>query len=133
MLDYSFAVKSNNSINGVVVWTIISAVIAIIGGITLYFVYLKSKNKFTGFLAKLQDFLNFKSLFIEDILKITYLVLAIFITLNSLGLIAVNIGSFFLTLIVGNLILRIIYELSILIIKICRNTSDINKKLNKKW
>ena len=75
MLDYSFAVKSNNSINGVVVWTIISAVIAIIGGITLYFVYLKSKNKFTGFLAKLQDFLNFKSLFIEDILKITYLVL----------------------------------------------------------
>ena len=128
MLDYSFAVGSNNSMNGVVVWTIISAVIAIIGGITLYFVYLKSENKFTGFLAKLQDFLNFKSLLIEDILKITYLVLAIFITLNSLGLIAVNIGSFFL-LIVGNLILRISYELSILIIKICKNTSDINKKL----
>ena len=121
MLDYSFAVGSNNSMNGVVVWTIISAVIAIIGGITLYFVYLKSENKFTGFLAKLQDFLNFKSLLIEDILKITYLVLAIFITLNSLGLIAVNIGSFFLTLIVGNLILRISYELSILIIKICKN------------
>lgn len=132
MYNYDFSssiTKTTNTINGVVIWTIIAAVIAVIGGITLYFVFLKSKNKFTGFLAKLQDFLNFKSLVLEDILKITYLILTIFITLNSFGLIAVNVGTFFFTLIVGNLGLRIGYELSILIIKICRNTSDINKKL----
>lgn len=132
MYNYDFSssiTKTTNTINGVVIWTIIAAVIAVIGGITLYFVFLKSKNKFTGFLAKLQDFLNFKALVLEDILKITYLILTIFITLNSFGLIAVNVGTFFFTLIVGNLGLRIGYELSILIIKICRNTSDINKKL----
>lgn len=132
MYNYDFSssiTKTTNTLNGVVIWTIIATVIAVIGGITLYFVFLKSKNKFTGFLAKLQDFLNFKTLVLEDILKITYLILTIFITLNSFGLIAVNVGTFFITLIVGNLALRIGYELSILLIKICRNTSDINKKL----
>lgn len=128
--DYSGSVNTtSNTISGVVIWTIIATVIAIIGGITLYFVFLKSKNKFTGFLAKLQDFLNFKTLVLEDILKITYLILAIFITLNSFGQIAINFALFIATLIGGNLALRIGYELSILLIKICRNTSDINKKL----
>ncbi len=127
--DSSISATTSNSLNGAVVWTIIATVIAIIGGITLYFVFLKSKTKYTGFLAKLQDFLNFKSLVLEDILKITYLILAIFITLNSFGFIASNFLSFIVTLIVGNLVLRISYEISILLIKICRNTSDINKKL----
>ena len=125
------AVSTVNAINGTLVWTIISAVLAIGGGIALYFIFLRSNKKFNNFLDKLRDFLNFKSLLLEEILKVTYLILAIFITLSSFGLIAVSFVSFLLTLILGNLILRITYELSILLIKICKNTSEINSKLKK--
>ena len=68
---------------------------------------------------------------LEELLKITYLILTIFITLSSFSLIAVSFVSFLCTLIFGNIVLRITYELSILLIKICKNTSDINDKLKK--
>ena len=126
---YEVVSRAANSIDGVLVWSIISFVIAVIGGIVLYFIYLRSNKKFNNFLDKLRDFLNFKSLLLEEILKVTYLVLAIYITLYSFGLIAVSFASFLLTLLLGNLVLRIAYELSILLIKICKNTSDINSKL----
>ena len=119
----------SSGVNGVLIWTIISVVVAVIGGITLYFVFLRNNKKYDGFVAKLKDFLNFKTLLLEEILKISYLILALFITLYSFGLIGTSVVVFLLTLIVGNLVLRISYELSILLIKICQNTSEINKKL----
>lgn len=120
-----------NSSNGFVIWTIISVIIAIGGGIALYITFLKSNKKFTGFTAKLKDFLNFKILLLEDILKVSYLILAMFITLYSFGLIGTSVIAFLLTLVVGNLALRISYELSMLLIKICRNTTEINDKIKK--
>lgn len=126
--DYS---GPSNSINGLLIWTIISVVVAIAGGIALYFTFLRSNKKLDGFLSKLRDFLNFKTLLLEEILKVSYLILAIFITLYSFGFIGTSVGAFFGMLIGGNIILRISYELSILIIKICRNTTEINSKLKK--
>ena len=128
---YSSLSSSSSGVNGVIVWTIISVVVAIIGGIALYFVFLKNDKKYSGFTAKLKDFLNFKTLLLEDILKVSYLIIAIFITLYSFGLIGTSVIAFLLTLIVGNLVLRISYELSILLIKICQNTNEINSKLKK--
>ena len=42
------------------IWTIVSVILAIIGGIVLYFTFLSKKNegKFTGFLGWLYDFLR---------------------------------------------------------------------------
>ena len=54
---------------------------------------------------------------------------AIYITLYSFALIGTSFGSFLGMLIGGNLVLRITYELLILIISICSNVSEINKKL----
>ena len=130
--NYNSLVSTSSSVTGVFIWTIISVVVAIGGGIALYIIFLKNdKKKYTGFLAKLKDFLNFKVLLLEDILKISYLIIAIFITLFSFGLIGTSVISFLVTLIGGNLALRISYELSILLIKICQNTSEINSKLKK--
>ena len=100
--NYEVVSRTVNTVDGVLIWSIISLVIAIIGGITLYFIYLRSNKKFNNFLDKLRDFLNFKSLLLEEILKVTYLVLAIYITLYSFGLIAVSFASFLLTLLLGN-------------------------------
>ena len=41
----------------------------------------KNEGKFTGFLGWMYDFLTFKKMVIENILKILYLILAEFITL----------------------------------------------------
>jgi len=117
--------------DGLAIWSLISIIVAIIGGFTLYFVVLKKENKFEGILNWLHDFFNFKKLLLEDILKVCYLILTIYITLSSFGLIAVNFLAFILSLVLGNLVLRIVYEVAILLITICRNTTEINKKLKK--
>lgn len=113
------------------IWIIISLVLAIVGGILIYFLFLNKKNeaKFTGFLGWLHDFLSFKKMFLEALLKISYLVLAIYVTLASFALIGTSFLSFLLMLVVGNLVIRVVYEFSLILLIICRNTSEINKKL----
>ena len=119
------------SVDGIFVWLILSAIVAIGGGITLYFLFLKSNKKFKNFLDKVRDFFNFKLLLLEEILKITYLILTIYVTLSSFSLITINFISFLFYLVTSNIVLRIVYELLILLIKICKNTTEINNKLKK--
>ena len=115
------------------VWMIIAAVLAVVGGLVLYFTFLNKKNegKFEGFKGWIYDFLTFKKMVIENILKIVYLILAIFITLSSFGVISASFISFLLYLVIGNLVLRVVYELSLVILIICRNTTEMNKKMEK--
>lgn len=116
------------------VWVIVSLVLAVIGGIVLYFTYLSKKNegKYTGFLGWMYEFLSFKKMVIENILKILYLIVALFITLSSFAMISSSFLAFVVYLLVGNLIARIMYELFLVVLIICRNTTEINKKLDKK-
>ena len=125
--------RTSSAMDTLGVWSIIALVIAVIGGIALYFTFSNKKNdgKWTGFLGWLYNTLTFKNMIVETILKILYLVIAIFITLYSLGLIAVNIILALGVLVIGNIILRVCYEFMLLAIITCRNTSDINSKLNK--
>ena len=115
------------------VWVIIAAVLAVVGGIVVYFTFLSKKNegKFTGFLGWLYDFLTFKKMVIENILKILYLIIAAFITLSSFALISSSFLAFLAYLLLGNLLVRIIYELFLVVLIICRNTTEINKKMGK--
>ena len=119
---------SNAAFNSI--WIIVSAIIAIIGGILVYFLFLSKKNdgKFKGFWGWLYDFLSFRKMFIEALLKITYLISAIFVTLSAFAVIS-NFLAFLLYLVIGNLVVRVAYEFSLILLVICRNTTDINKKL----
>jgi len=132
MYDYNPYMNNYNSLANMGIWGIIALVIAIVGGIALYFTFLRNSNrgKFTGFLGWMYEFLHFRKITIEAILKITYLILAIFITLASFGLIGTNFLLFLLVLILGNVILRISYELSMIMIGIWRNTTDISRKMS---
>ena len=133
MYNDLYGVTTSTASSGVasLVWTIISAVIAIAGTICIFVLFLNKKNegKFKGFLGWIYDFLQFKTLVIEFVLKATYIALAIFLTLGSFALIGTSFLSFLLAITVGNLVLRIIYEASILFIKICSNVNEINKKM----
>lgn len=130
---FSTKAYSTTSLNGSV-WLIVSLVLAIVGGILVYFLFLSKKNegKFTGFVAWLYDFLSFKKMFLDTLLKITYLIFAIYVTLSSFALIGSNFLGFLATLIVGNLVVRVIYEFSLLLLVICRNTTEIAKNISKK-
>lgn len=116
------------------VWMIVSVILAIIGGILIYFLFLNKKNegKFNGFVGWLYDFLSFKKMFMEALLKITYLIVALYITLSSFALIGTSFIGFLAMLIIGNVVARLVYEFSLLLLVICRNTTEINKNLSKK-
>ena len=68
---------------------------------------------------------------IEPILKVSYIILAIFITLYSFNMISVSFISFLLTLVLGNIVLRLIYEWCLVLIMIWKNTTEINDKTKK--
>lgn len=132
MYDYDYLKPTVETTINVGVWGIISAVAAIIGGILIYFLFINTKTKASNkYLAWFKDFANFKKMLIEPILKVTYLILAIYITLSSFGLIGTSFTAFLLTLILGNVVLRIVYEFWLLILMIWKNTSEINKSLKK--
>lgn len=118
----------------VVIWYIISLIIAIVGAILLYFTIFSKTNegKYTGFVKWCYDFFTFKKLLLEVLLKITYIAVALFITISSLALIPVNFLGFIIQLTLGNVIARIVFEFLLLLLTICKNTTEINDKMPKK-
>lgn len=121
----------SNGIAGSLVWMIIAAVLAVIGGIALYFtVFSKAnENKFSGFMKWLYDFVTFKKMMIETILRVLYIITAIYITLSSFALISTSFVSFLLTITLGNILARIVFEFSLVLLTICKNTTEINGKM----
>ncbi len=119
-----------SSMNVAGVWTLVSFILAICGALVLYFTFLNKNNdnKYPGFLGWLYDFLTFKTLTLETILKVAYLFVAIFITLASFELIGVNFLSFLVTLVLGNLIARVVFESGLLILLMYRQLVKIGNK-----
>ena len=113
--------------------TVILFLIALVGGICAYLMFVKSDEEPKDpRLLKLKEFLSFKKMIIEGLLKASYIIFALFITLYSFQ---IMVGTSFITglmlLILLNIMLRIGYEASLIVLLIWRNTSDISKKLGK--
>lgn len=127
---------SASTMEGVGVWLIIAAILSIVGGILLYFLFVNAKNEPKGKFAKwLKDFLAFKIMWIEPILKVVYYVATIFIILNSfsfLGMGGMGVLFWLLTMILGPVVLRVAYEATMMFIMIWRNTRDIAEDVQKK-
>ena len=125
---YSLGSYGTSSNTGV--WVIVAFVIAIIGAVLAYFLFVKPEKKYPNkFVNWLRSFLNFGEMLIEPILKVTYIFFALFITLGSFELIGSDFLSFLLTLVLGNVIIRVIYEVSMMTVGIWKNTKEINKKM----
>lgn len=113
--------------------TVILFLIALVGGACAYLMFVKSDEEPKDpRLLKLKEFLSFKKMIIEGLLKASYIIFALFITLYSFQ---IMVGTSFITglmlLILLNIMLRIGYEASLIVLLIWRNTSDISKKLGK--
>ena len=128
--------SSMNALEGMGIWAIIAGILAIIGGILVYFLFVKAKTEPKGnFLKWLKSFLSFKIMWIEPILKVIYYIATIFIILFSFSYLALGGAgflAFLMTLVLGPIIIRIIYEATMMFIMIWRNTRDIADKVAKK-
>ena len=125
---------------GAGMWIIIAAILSIIGGILVYFLFVKSKNNPKGKFAKwLKDFLGFKVMWLEPILKVVYYIATIFIVLYSFTFFSmINIIGgmaflfFILTLVFGPILIRIAYEMTMMFVMIWHNTQEIADNTSKK-
>ncbi|MBR3134943.1 hypothetical protein IKG54_00015, partial [Candidatus Saccharibacteria bacterium] len=107
---------------GFYIWAGIATILAIVGGILLYFLFVKSKNEPKGKFAKwLKDFLSFKIMWIEPILKCVYYIATIATILISFGFLGyggTGVLMFFCTLIFGPIAVRLMYEAAMMFIMI---------------
>lgn len=118
---------------GTVIWTIIALILAVIGGVLAYFLFVKAKEEPKGkFLKWLKDFLAFKIMWIESILKVLYYIATIFIILFSFGLIGENFVAFIVTLVAGPIAIRLAYEMTMMFIMVWKNTQIIADNTKKK-
>ena len=115
------------------VWIIISILLAVIGGILIFTNYFgkDKEDSYTGFKKTLYDFLHFKITIIEPIFRVLYFIVAIAITLSSFSFITVNFFTFIGVLVFGNIIVRLTFELLLLTLKLFKDVSEINSKLEK--
>ena len=128
---YNDIYSVSNSLQGMAIWTIVALILSIIGGILVYFLFIKTNNKLSDNLKKLRDLLDFRIMLIEPILKIVYLIGTIFIILFSFNFITINFISFLLILIIGPVIIRIVYEASLILVLFWKNTKIISDNTKK--
>ena len=114
--------------------------VALIITIVLFVTIVKRKKAPRGrFLKWLREFLNFRSILISGIIKFVYLFLATLLTIGSIVMMfqgkddtvlqAIIIGL--VILIAGNVLLRILMELTMAVIMLWENSSDIRAVLVK--
>ncbi len=125
-----------DAVEGIGIWAVIAFILAIIGAVLVYFLFVKAKDAPKGkFLKWLKEFLSFRVMWIEAILKVTYYFATIFVILISFSYLALGgygVLYFFLSLILGPVLVRLVYEASIMFVMIWRNTKDIAEHTTKK-
>lgn len=112
----------------------IAAFVGAVIGIILYFSVLHRDNegKYTGLKAKLYNLMNFNRFYLEDMLRFLYILLACMLAV--MGIVNLVTGSIFvglMELVVGNIVLRIVTELLMMLLILCRKTVSIDHKLDK--
>lgn len=123
-------------------WIVIGCLAAaVVVMAVLYCTFLSARNegRFHGFAGWLYNFLNSKKLYFEPVLRIVYLTVAIFLVLYGIFTIFMGFGSFGQNLVSGliiivayNVIARLVYEFLLLIVSICRNLTELNRRMGGK-
>lgn len=117
---------------------IISTLVSIVCSVLVWIFVLPEKKRPTlnAFFTFVSDVFNFRSLLIEKILKFTYLFSTLFAILFGFLAFIVNIGEArtavigLLVMLLGPIVLRLIYELSIMAVLLVKNVIEINNKMS---
>ena len=124
--------STGSAMQGIHIWTIVATVLAIVGSILVYFLFVKSKTNFKGGLKTLHDYLSGSIVHIESLAKMFYyagLIFVVLTSINSLIMIGVSgvdagscILSFFAQLLLGPIFVRFAFEIIMMFIRIWKNT-----------
>lgn len=111
----------------------IAVLTAAILAIVMYFTFLRKENegKYTGWKKTVYDFFNFNRFYTEDIMKLLYVLLTAAFTVIGIFMLFVEFATGLILIIVGNLALRIAYELVMMFVILCRKTVSIDKKMDR--
>ena len=126
MYNYDLYKTTNN----VYTFKLVAFIIALAATIIIYCVFMDKRNKdsYSNPLKRLYDYLHFNNFFMEPILKITYIFSSLYLTISAFGYIGTSFLFFLLLLVLGNIILRMVFEGLMVIYKIYLNLNEINKK-----
>ena len=128
-------ISTNTSVDfaGIGIWGIIAGILAIVGGVLAYFLFVKAKTTPKGkFVKWLKDFLAFKTMWLEPFLKVMYYVETIFVVLISFAFISTSFLMFLGVLILGPIFTRLIYEMFMMLVMIWHNSQEIADNTRKK-
>ena len=129
---YSSYTSTSNTILGVQIWTIVATILAIAAAILIYFLFVKSKADFKGFAKSLRDYLSFKTMHVEALAKMFYYAFVIYFVLTSINNLILLGGNgvlpFFEQLLLYPLVLRLAFELVLVLCRIWRNTDKLAEK-----
>jgi hypothetical protein len=129
--------STSSAVQGIQIWTIVATILAIVGAILIYFLFVKSKTNFKGFAKTLKDYLSGDLIHIESLAKMFYyagLIYVVLTSINSLIMIGMNVDAgsciiqFFSQLLLGPIIVRFIFEIIMMFIRIWKNTENLKKK-----
>ena len=111
----------------------VAVLVAIILGVALHFTFLRkeNENKFTGWKEVVYNFFNFNKFYTEEILKLVYVMLTAAFVVIGVFMLFVDITTGLILLVLGNVVLRVSYELIMMFVILCRKTVSIDRKLDK--
>ncbi len=121
-----------NKLQGFNMWMFVSFVLGLVAAVLVYVLFLNKKPeaKEEGIVKFCRDFLNFDFLTLELLAKVAYVALTVTCVLGAFGFLYLgSIQGFFGSLIVAPILLRIVFEGTILVLKLVENTNEIKKKL----
>ena len=131
--DYINSPSNTAALAGSAIWGIIASVLAVIGGILVYFLFIKKDNKgLSKKLVTLKELLDFRIMIIEPILKVLYLIGTIYVILVSFSFISVSFLLFLVILILGPIVIRLVYEGFLIMIMIWKKRNS-TKKIIRNW
>lgn len=99
------------------------------GGLALYFLFVRKPNNHHGSAAKLHDILSFRKFFSEQLIRMLYCIVVIALIVYSIILLFSHVFLALVVFIVGNIIARVGFECMLVLLVLCRNTQEINRKM----
>ena len=110
---------------------LLALVVIIAGGLALYFLFgAKNHEKpLAPGVQKLHDALTFRTLFTEKLLRALYCIAVCALAIWSFILLFSNFLGAILLFVIGNVAVRICFELTLVLLILCRNTQEINQKM----
>ena len=115
--------EANGKMNFVTNWLIVGAVLAIVAAILLFFFFINTKKEYKGFWGKVKEFLSFKIMYIEALLKMFYIASTVYVVFLAIAMIVMgSVQDFFVYLFLGPIVCRAAYEFAMLFVKMWKNS-----------